>query len=245
MPVAQFRFHPSFDRFLPRERRSVLFVYPFEGSRSIKDMIEAAGVPHTEIGRILVQGEVVDFGYRVQAGDTVEIDAVNMTAVATDDPRFVADIHLGRLVAYLRMLGFDTLYPDDYRDEELARIASIDGRILLTRDIGLLKRRLVSRGHFVHETNPWKQLAEVLTAFDLSAQVAFFQRCTACNHLLETVDKASISDQILHNTAEHYDDFRRCPNCGKLYWKGSHYKRIEQFLRDLSTSPTELTSADD
>ncbi len=242
MPEARFRFHSYLNDFLPAARREVDFAYPFDGVRSVKDMIEAAGVPHTEVGLMLVNDAPADFAYHVQDGDLICIyaraDQSHQPPSQTPGavpiaPRFVADIHLGRLVAYLRMIGFDTLYPDDYRDEELARISDTEGRILLTRDVGLLKRRRVTHGHYVRETDSWKQLAEVLSAFQLADQVVLFARCTACNGSLESVDKATIIDQLPPKTQEYYDEFRRCTQCGKPYWKGSHYQRLEQLLGSL------------
>jgi uncharacterized protein with PIN domain len=246
MPHAQFYFDPHLSRFLPEARHAALFDFPFEGHhRSVKDMIEAAGVPHTEVGRIVVNGARVDFGYHVVDGDSIAVYPLRERDTDDDEPathptaptidrRFVADVHLGRLVAHLRMLGFDTLYPDDYRDEELARIAASEDRILLTRDIGLLKRRQVRRGHFVRATDPWEQLAEVVSVFNLRGQIVPFYRCTICNGRLEPVSKDAIAEQLPPRTLEYYDDFRRCLDCGKLYWKGSHYARLEAFLANLN-----------
>jgi uncharacterized protein with PIN domain len=142
----------------------------------------------------------------------------------------VADIHLGRLVAYLRMLGFDTLYPDDYRDEELARISGEEDRILLTRDRGLLKRSQVTHGYYVRQTDPWEQLAEVLARFDLRSQIALVHRCVDCNGLLHEVDKSAIAGRLQPMTRQHYNVFWCCESCGKIYWKGSHFRQMEQFL---------------
>src|SRR5262249_37761553 len=144
-------------------------------------------------------------------------EAVNSAfALTFADARFVLDVHLGRLTAHLRMLGFDSLYPEDYRDEELARISSDENRILLTRDIVLLKRRIVRQGYFVNETDPWRQLAEVLRRFNLVGLESPFSRCTQCNGLLVRVQKAEISDQLQAGTLEHYEEFYRCTVCGKI-----------------------------
>ncbi len=245
MDKARFRFYADLNRFLPAFWRQRAFLYPFTAPRSVKDMIEAAGVPHTEVALILVNGQPVDFAYHVQDGDRVSIypsfrsiDISPLLGPGADPPaRFVADIHLGRLVAYLRMLGFDTLYPDDYRDEELARISGEEDRILLTRDRGLLKRSQVTHGYYVRQTDPWEQLAEVLARFDLRSQIALVHRCTGCNGLLREVDKDAIADQLQPKTRQHYDSFWRCAGCGKIYWKGSHFRQMEQFLaRFLSSS---------
>ena len=179
MPDTTFRVYSYLNRFLAPERRDHSFIYPFEGVRSVKDMIEAAGIPHTEIHLIMVNGHPVPFTYHVQAGDQIDVYPAAITdgvPVITTDARFVADIHLGQLVAYLRMIGFDTLYPEDYRDEHLAQIAADESRILLTRDAGMLKRKIVARGYYVHATDPWQQLLEVLHRFELVSQALIGQQ---------------------------------------------------------------------
>jgi uncharacterized protein len=244
MPVAHLRFYAHLNNHLPYKKRQVLFPCPFEGRRSIKDMIESLGVPHTEVALILVNSEPVDFHYHVRPDDRISVypqfQSIDISSLTPLHPaplleaRFVADVHLGRLAAYLRMLGFDTLYPEDYRDEELARISSEEDRILLTRDRGLLKRGIVRYGYFVQNTEPWQQLAEVLKRFDLLSDAMQHQRCTHCNGVLNAVDKAPIAEQLPAKVREHYDDFRLCDSCGKIYWKGSHYEQMEAFIKQMS-----------
>lgn len=224
-----FLFKGYLNAFLPRRRRHQSFDYPFDAPRSIKDMIEAAGVPHTEIGLVLVNGTPVTLAYHMQHGDQVEVHPVQ---IVPKPPalRFVADVHLGRLVSYLRLLGFDTLYPEDYRDEELARISGEENRIMLTRDVGLLKRSIVTYGYFVQQTDPWQQLEEVIDRYELLPHLNIFSRCTTCNGLLEVVDKATIADRLLGKTIQYYHQFSLCQQCDKVFWKGSHYRHMRAFL---------------
>jgi len=245
MSNAIFRFYAELNPFLPRNKRQVAFEHSFEGRQSIKDMIESLGVPHTEVDLILVDGRSVDFNYLVQDGDHISVypvfEALDITPVLRLRPqplrvmRFVLDIHLGRLAAHLRMLGFDSLYRNDYDDAELARISRDEQRILLTRDGGLLKRSMVTHGHYVRETNPRRQLVEVALHFDLFRLVEPFSRCIKCNALLEAVDKAAISDQLMPMTRQHFDEFRRCTQCGQLYWKGAHHQRMQQIIDHVMT----------
>jgi uncharacterized protein with PIN domain len=232
------RFYGHMNRFLPAAKRDVEFASPFKGQRSVKDMIESMGVPHTEIGAIRVNNHPVDFNYHLRDDDHIEVFSANEETLIQPelptDKRFVLDVHLGRLAAHLRMLGFDTLYPEDYRDEELARISSEENRILLTRDVGLLKRSIVKYGYFVQETDPWRQLAEILKRFDLIGSESQMRRCTQCNGSLHQVDKNAIADQVMPQTREVYDEFFACASCGKIYWKGSHYDRLEAFMRNLT-----------
>lgn len=246
MNHAYLRFYAELNDFLPVNQQHALIDYPFELSRSVKDMIESLGVPHTEIDLILVDGNSVDFSYQVQDGDRISIypkfESIDITPLLRVRPqplrqvRFVLDTHLGRLATYLRMLGFDTLYRNDYPDEELARISHAEGRILLTKDRGLLKRNQVTHGYFVRETNPRRQVAEVLQRFDLSRQITPFQRCLRCNTPLQPVEKETIADRLPPKAREYYQEFRLCPTCGRIYWRGSHYDRMQHFIDHLLRS---------
>lgn len=240
---AFFRFYAELNDFLPAEKRQRTFAHCFELSSSVKDMIESLGAPHTEVDLILVNGESVDFSYLVQDGDRVSVypmfEAIDISPVLRvrpeplREPRFVLDVHLGQLAVYLRMLGFDTLYRNDYEDAELARISSQEGRTLLTRDRGLLKRNIVTHGYCLRTTQPRQQLVEVLRRFDLLGSITPFLRCLHCNTLLETVDKADISHNLPPKTVQYYNHFRRCPGCGRIYWQGSHFKRMQQFVEGV------------
>ncbi|MBE7550838.1 MAG: Mut7-C ubiquitin/RNAse domain-containing protein [Anaerolineales bacterium] len=240
---ASIRFYAELNDFLPPDQRQKTLVYSFELSASVKDVIEALGVPHTEVDLILANGVSVDFTYLVRDGDRISVypvfEAIDITPLVRVRPRplretrFVLDVHLGRLAIYLRMLGFDALYRNDYTDEELAQISSTQGRILLTRDRGLLKRSIVTHGYCVRSTSPPPQLVEVLRRFDLFASLRPFSRCLHCNGLLEAVDKQAISDRLPPKTRQYYDEFRRCQNCDRIYWPGSHFQRMQQFIQSL------------
>jgi uncharacterized protein with PIN domain len=148
--------------------------------------------------------------------------------------KFVLDVHLGRLAVYLRMLGFDARYQSCLTDEELAKISATEQRILLTRDRGLLKRSLVTHGHWLRETDSRRQTAEILERFDLAAAIRPFTRCMACNAPLQEVTKHLVRGLVPQRAAELHDEFRRCPDCRRIYWKGSHYRRMENWIRELA-----------
>ena len=183
----------------------------------MKDVIESLGVPHTEVDLILVNGASVGFDYLVRDGDRVSVypvfESLDITPLVRVRPqplretRFVLDIHLGKLAVFLRMLGFDSLYRNDYRDDELARISHAEGRILLTRDRGLLKRSLVTHGYLVRSDDPREQLAEVIHRFDLRDAIQPLERCLRCNGELEPVAKEEVADRLPPRTREHYDTF--------------------------------------
>lgn len=240
---AFFRFYAELNDFLPAQRRQKTFVAPFELSGSVKDMIESLGVPHTEVDLILANGRSVDFAYLVQDGDRISVypvfESIDISPVLRvrpeplREPAFVLDVHLGQLAVYLRMLGFDTLYRNDYADEELARISSREGRILLTRDRGLLKRTIVTHGYCLRTTDPRQQVVEVLRRFDLRSAVSPFRRCLHCNTPLQSVAKAEISHRLDAQTKKYYDHFRICPHCDRIYWRGSHFKRMQTFVESV------------
>ena len=241
MNRAHFRFYAELNDLLPVERRMVSFAYSFQVSPSVKDAIEALGVPHTEVDLILVNGISVDFAYRLLGDDRVSVypvfESLDIAPLLRVRPRplrrtrFVLDTHLGRLAAYLQMLGFDTLYRNDYEDEELARISSEEERILLTRDRGLLKRQAVSRGYCIRSTAVRQQLVEVVQRFDLSGSATPFHRCMRCNGTIEPVEKEEIVDRLPPRTRESYSQFGICTGCGRIYWKGSHYERMQEMVR--------------
>jgi uncharacterized protein len=203
-------------------------------------MIESLGVPHPEVDCIKVNGNDVDFSYIVQDKDNINVypisaKSVTQPVILLRSPtlnviRFVLDIHLGKLATSLRLLGFDTLYRNDYADEELAEISHTQVRILLTRDKGLLMRSLVTYGYYVRSTNPEQQILEVLRRFNLFNAVSPFARCLRCNGLLESIAKERIIDQLPESVQLQNNEFHRCQTCEQVYWKGTHYERLQQFI---------------
>lgn len=240
---AIFHFHGDLNYFLPPERQDVPFPATVQEDSSIKDTLESLGVPHTEIDVILVNHNAVDFSIQISPNSHVHIyppgthfDAppvIRVGAPPLPEARFVLDTHLGRLASHLRKLGFDTLYRNDYEDEELARISSTESRILLTRDRGLLKRGMVVYGYFVRSTKPKAQVIELLRRYDLVAQLQPFKRCALCNGLLKDVTKESISHRLQPYTQKEYDKFRMCEDCEQIYWQGSHFSHIQAWIEEV------------
>ena len=243
MNQACFRFYAELNDFLLAERRMISFAYFFEKNPSVKDTIEALGIPHTEVDLILVNSESVNFTYLLQNGDRISVypvfESIDITPLLRVRPQplrkicFVLDVHLGRLADYLRLFGFDTWYRNDYEDAELAQISHHEKRVLLTRDMGLLKRNLVTHGYFLRETHPQRQLREVLRRFDLFRLITPFQRCISCNGLVYPTNKNEINEQIQPETLQYYDAFYRCDSCRKIYWKGSHYQKMQAFVKEI------------
>jgi uncharacterized protein with PIN domain len=237
------RFYSELNDFLPPRRRQVQFEHALNERASIKHVIETLGVPHTEVDLILVDGASVDFSYRVGDGDRISVypifesfdvgPLVRVRPQPLRETRFVLDVHLGRLAGYLRMLGFDALYRNDYHDEELAEVSQRERRILLTCDRGLLKRSAVTHGYLVREIDSTAQLAEVVRRFDLTGAIRTFTRCMRCNGALEPVAKDAIQDRLLPKTRRYYDEFSMCRGCERIYWQGSHHEDMQRRLERL------------
>jgi uncharacterized protein with PIN domain len=234
MPTANFRFQGSLNDFLPRRLKAVRFTCSFAAHQTVKHLVEALGVPHLEVGQVLVNGQLVEESARLPDGSEVIVYPLEQESLAEGAARFVLDNHLGRLAGSLRMLGFDTLYRNDYQDDELAATAAEEQRILLTRDRRLLMRKVIPRGYCVREDDPHQQIRAVLRRYDLYRQVRPFQRCLRCNHPLEPVSKANVLERLEPLTRLYFDEFHRCPACDQVYWKGSHYDRMQAVIEGLA-----------
>jgi len=239
------RFHFELNDFLSPEQRGTEVSHKLILARSVKDLVESIGVPHTEIDLIIVNGKSVDLNYPVQHGDHInlypalkepvnELQDISPLIHCQPEPlhaaRFVLDVHLGRLAAYLRMLGFDTLYRNDYDDLTLANLSVDEHRILLTCDRQLLMRKQIMRGYFVRARQPKLQLQEILSRFDLYDKQQPFTRCMHCNGNTRPVDKQEIKDQLQARTRKYYRNFFQCEECKKIYWEGSHYLKMQAMI---------------
>ena len=227
--TASFRFHGALADFLPRERRGTRFDYEGARAATLKNAIEALGVPHTEVGRLLLNGEPATLQRILREGDAVEVFPPE--AHSDPSPVFLADAHLGGLARFLRMLGFDTLHDPSLRDDGIRRIAREERRIVLTRDRELLKCRDIARGCYVHAIRVEAQLAEVAARYGLAGRARPFTLCLRCNLPLERVDKAAVAGRLPEKVSQRQDDFTRCPGCDRVYWPGSHYERMLAALR--------------
>jgi uncharacterized protein with PIN domain len=237
---SEFRFYEELNDFLPSARRKRAFAYSFRGTPAVKDAIEALGVPHTEVDLILVDGASVRFSHKLRGGERVAVypmfERLDISPVTRlrpkplRTPRFIADVHLGTLARYLRLLGFDTTYENRASDRDLARRSVEERRILLTRDVGLLKHRILTHAHYVRATLPARQLDEVVEALDLRSRVKPFSRCMRCNGRLRRVSKASVAGELPPRVRERVRAVSRCAACSQLYWPGTHFDRLTRLV---------------
>lgn len=234
----------SLNDFLELANKTSPVEYKFSLSPSVKDAIEAIGIPHPEVGLILIGDLSVDFSYLLRDGETIEAyPHLKYPTVGNDKVlpflpdgkvTFILDVHLGRLARYLRIAGFDSLYySPDRGDSYIAQIAEAENRIVLTRDMGLLKRSSVTFGHWLRNTESRAQFREVVHFYNLRKDFNPFSRCVKCNGLIKRVEKVSIEEFLPSGIKRDFNEFHQCSNCGQIYWQGSHYKRIDKFLKSL------------
>lgn len=240
MVHATFRFYDGLNDFLARPRRGVEFGTPCARDATTKHMIEARGVPHTEVELILVNGESSGLERILEEGDRVavyppfaQLDVAPLARLPRQPPgrlRFVADAHLGGLARLLRMAGFDTIYRNTIADGEIEALAMDAGRIVLTRDRELLKRRGVEFGCYVRALHAQEQLHEVLDRYRLAERARPFTLCLHCNAPLRSVTKGEVEGRLPPAVRASQEEFTVCDCCGRVFWKGSHWKRMAAML---------------
>ena len=243
MPRATFRFYAELNDHLPPERQHVPFEQELPDQPTVRDVLNLLAVPESEVDLVLVNGVSAEFTRTVQEGDKVSVypvfESFDISSVGKvhpqplRQPRFILDVHLGKLAYHLRMLGFDTLYRNDYNDTDLLSISTKEKRALLTKDRKLLENPTVTRGYRVQRKDPREQLLEVMRRFDLSECIHPFTRCLLCNSLLEPVSKESVLHRLPEKVRELFNEFQLCPTCDRVYWKGSHYEKMEEFIEGV------------
>ncbi len=241
MVSARFRFYEELNDFLAPQHRGREFSRSCARAATTKHMIEALGVPHTEVELVLVNGESVGFDRILHDGDRVSVypkfEAFDVAPLlrVRDRPlresRFVADAHLGGLARLLRMAGFDTLYDNGFHDDEIESIAGREQRIVLTRDRELLKRRTITHGCYVRALKAQEQFAEIVGRLDLARSARPFRLCLHCNAPLQPVEMARIVDRLPPTVRLRYRRFSTCAVCRRVFWEGSHWQRMNALLR--------------
>ncbi len=247
MSKVTFRFYEELNDFLPKHRRKTDFEAKFKGKRSIKDMIEALGVPHTEIDLILVNGNSVDFNYILQDEDRVSVypvfeslnitDVTQLRKIPLRRNKFLADINLGNIVKYMRVLGLDLYYDSLLSTREIIEISKRENRVILTKSRKLLKFKDVSHVIFIHPGTTTEQIRRIIDYLDIKDNIKPFSRCLRCNTLLNIVLKEKILDRIPPKTKEFCDEYVQCQSCDKIYWKGTQFINMKKVVKQILDQP--------
>ncbi|MEK7431835.1 MAG: Mut7-C RNAse domain-containing protein [Cyanobacteriota bacterium] len=233
--TAKFVFYSELNFFLDNNKQNKEIKFNFNNNPSIKDSIEALGVPHTEVGLIKINDISVDFNYRINNGDNISVypiyyskETIENTLLREEikDYTFMVDANIGKMAKYLRMMGFDTYYDLSIHDKEIVEISEKQKRIILTRDIGMLKRKNATHGYFVRNTDIKKQVIEIIKRFSLSSKIRAFSLCFECNNRLAIIEKETIKDKVPEKVYEEHNNFYECKKCNKIFWKGSHYTKM-------------------
>jgi uncharacterized protein with PIN domain len=237
-------FHDGLDYFLKADQRTHQPIRRTVAYRSaVKDVIESCGIPHPEVDLILVSEQPVEFLFQVEKDCLIDVYPFSPHRVSSGLQNrgihsFVADGHLGKLVRDLRLLGIDVAYRNNVDDRDLLTIMQREKRALLTRDRPLLMHRVVENGFFPRSQKPFEQTTETIRRFELASALAPFTRCLRCNGILNRTEKAAVMDQLEPLTRLYYEDFTKCPSCGRTYWRGSHItklqKRVESILARIA-----------
>lgn len=243
MGIIELRFYEELNDFLPAAKKKQSFSCSFMGNPSVKDIIESFGVPHSEIDLILVNGKSVNFKYKLVNEDQISVypvfesidisDVIHLRSKPLRVTRFISDVHLGKLVKYLRLCGFDTYYDKTISDNDIIGISVSDKRIILTRDKGLLKNNRVTHGYWIRSTRPAEQIQEVINRFDLRRSMQPFTLCMECNGILDDVPKKEIVDHLPPKTRKYYSEFKKCQGCDRIYWEGSHYEKMKKQIERI------------
>lgn len=236
---AKFTFYGSINDFLPAQEKMSVSSYSFTGTPTVKDAIEAQGIPHPEVFGIYVNSKPADFLYKLQPEDTVDVFSYEFPEKQTVNfstgqfGGFVLDVHLGKLAKDLRTLGFDSIYDESFSQDRIISEAVQENRTLLTRSLPLLKNSQINIGYWLRSQDPNEQLLEIVKRFELSEGIRPFTRCRICNGKITKVSKEQVKDQLPEKTKLHFDEFFQCDKCRQVYWKGSHYNKMKMFLQKM------------
>ena len=232
--------HGSLTDFISaKDKEKTSLIINFKLSPSAKDVIEAQGIPHTAIYKLQVNGSKKSLDYHIRAGDTLKVfpfemaDPGDYVTVYSSPSAFIANGHVAKLGRDLRLLGLDTLIETNSGDQRIINLSNKERRMILTRDLNLLKNGSARFGYWVRSTDPEMQLKEVLHRFDLRKQMKPFTRCTTCNGLLKEVSLEKIADKVPPKVKEWCSKYKQCNRCGKIYWKGSHYEKLKEKVEQV------------
>ncbi len=241
MNSAWFRFYEELNEYLPQEKRKFWFEYPLSGAISIQEVFNSMEIPADEIDLILANEQSKGLDYLLHDGDRISVYPVfelfDISGVSRvrgkplRNPKFICDVHLGRLCKYLRMLGWDTLYSNQYTPDEIIAISRHEKQIILSRSYQLTRHKEVTHSYWIWSPDPLEQIKDLINKLDLSKLADPLTRCLNCNHRIVPVEKQEILHRLQAQTAKYFNEFFSCPSCDQVFWKGSHYENMMDFIR--------------
>lgn len=233
------RVYEELNDFLAPARRK----RPFEvaaGGLRVGALLAELGIPATQVDLVLVGGRPARLDDMLDEADRVAVypvfEAFDVGGAAAvhgrplRDPRFFADEHLARLARYLRLAGFDTLLARGLADRTLVAAAEAEGRILLTRDRHLVRFLGPSRVLLPAAERPAEQFIEVVGRLQLETAARPFSRCMVCNARLAPAAGEAVRHRVPARVREDHEAFLACEGCGRIYWPGSHHRRMSRLL---------------
>ena len=237
------RFYEELNNYLKTNIRKQDLFIEVEKGLPVGKLIESLGPPCSAVDLILVNGNSVGFDYILRDNDRVSVYPVferfDIASVTRLDQaplrnlKFICDVHLGRLAKYLRMLGFDTLYKNNYDDNILIRLSNLHNRVLLSRDKELIENKQLLRRYLIRQSEPDEQVIEVVSYFDITNQISSLLRCLECNGIVKAVSKESVKHLIDSYIYKTNNEFTNCTDCKKIFWKGSHYDAMIRQVQEL------------
>jgi len=237
------RIYEELNSFLPESRQKRDFSFELEEGATIQQLLSNLELPLSQVDLILVNGESVGVSFPLKAGDRISIypvfERLNIAPVLKirpaplRKPRFICDVHLGKLATYMRMAGLDADYRNNFSGRQLIQLSVELGKIILTKNRGLLKNKRITHGYLVIQNLPKLQLAEIISCFDLKQWCSPLSRCLRCNLPVHSISKDDAVGKVAPRVLEMHDQFMKCDGCSRVYWKGTHYESMMSWISRL------------
>lgn len=232
MQTVVLTFDSSLTPLIPLALRGHPVVRAWADGATLKHAIEALGVPHTEVGQVLVNDAPAPMEAMVPASGHIAVSCAQ-PALPVAPLHFLCDAHLGATARLLRMAGFNTAYDNNYADAAIEALAQAEDWIVLSRDRELLKRRGILRGAFIRAREPQAQMREIVSRFRLVDMAKPFSRCLECNVPLRMLSPEEAGASVPPRVRERQHLFSTCDVCRRIYWPGSHWARMNAVLADM------------
>ncbi|WP_176761300.1 Mut7-C RNAse domain-containing protein [Desulforhopalus singaporensis] len=242
-PLLYFIFKGDLHTLFSAKKRPSSFSLSLTRKASIKDIIEAFGIPHTEVGKIEAGGTEVDFTFCPEHSQTVVVFPFDFRTTQKlptllhpeigKPIRFMVDRTVLKLGRNLRLAGFDTTVAPAKSFRQTGLQAEREGRIIATRNRDLLKCAQVRHGQLIRSQDHRIQIGEVCDRYGLRRKMNIFTRCPECNAILAKVAKDDILHLLEPLTQKYYTSFMRCVGCRKIYWRGSHHHKMSVFMDQI------------